>query len=339
MRRHAEEVAVAARFDAETRTGRLAGVDRIAGVARLSSQKAAEAVKLAESVNVLSAEPFGESLCRRVARSLRSGFVVVPNSTDGDGTRKGVGLSYAGAARRDTLQDGECLSAVDMVSYSVDSYSAPYLAQRCAPVELASTGPHMGPNGLSALELAPEACNDLPPLLQWIEEAQFVRFLAGHSEQSLALLLGSDARGGSLTRLQLEEAAMAGDPRGGDFASEEAVRSLNKILGAVNALERAVLAVEDSTHAGHLLSEAVPVGAGTMREAAMPTLRQVLAQSHSLEAQARGVPVETLGLVRSSAACLQQDALRHIAQLRDFATRALQRAPGVCGGKNHIASA
>lgn len=336
-----EEASVAARTASATQSGHRDAL-RAGGSAVLGAvQRVEVAVRLATHAAELSDELFDEDLAGRVALALRAGTVVWEAADErqellGALIFEGVGLSYGANAARPCLAEGETLTSQDRVSFSVDSYWARFSAdgrqpcQGCAPVVLGTPGLHMGLGGFSPSELDPEACRSLPRVLQWAEEGEFVRFLAGHSERSLALLLGSGPKG-SLMREKLEAAASSSAPsvsaarslepalpraRSPGAESVEVMRRLSDHRTTLEALERAVAEAENRR-------QAEPHAARTF-------LTQACEELRTLEERTAAVSTEGLGIAGSAAASLQRDLLRHCGLLRGRAERSLQN-PGSSG--------
>jgi hypothetical protein len=226
--------------------------------------------------------------------------------------------------------------AQDEVSFSVDSCWIGYdqePVQHCASVSLTQPGLHMALNCLSPRELAADACNSLPETLRWVDEKEFVRFLAANSERSLALLLGS-CNHGSITRQKLESAAtrhehyvsdigLSGSTWHGDRAfacdlmprqvgnlipvsdGSEALRNLANSRDALSALERAVLQFEEEWQRDET----------SENNSGKDFLTQVISQVEAIQEQVVNIEPANLGLLREPVLGLQGDLKRHLGKL------------------------
>mmetsp|Transcript_21537 Transcript_21537/g.62381 ORF Transcript_21537/g.62381 Transcript_21537/m.62381 type:complete len:423 (+) Transcript_21537:59-1327(+) len=358
MQRHAEEAAMAAREVCVGHAGSVAssGPAELAGCeAMQAAGKAARAVALSGHAAVLSGTPFPEDLVQCIVRALRAGIVIralaedeAHASHDEQAVYEGVGLSFGGNALRRYRLCCDEVTPEDEVSFSVDSHWVSWEdrhEQRCAPVALGNPGQHMGPHGMSPAELAPEACRGLPAVLRWPHECAFAAFLAGHSERSLALLLGS-APYGSITLRKLEAAAgLHGVRRSArlsaqpveDRRRDEATLEIELARASLAALERAI----ESSH--QKLIEHVQASCSTPRAPELPHpthgeathgvarewAQQLLAQVELLAQRLDTLPTDAVGIAGSSLRGLKCDVLRHARQLR-------VRGAGLLGARGRV---
>merc|ERR1719215_1196277 len=165
------------------------------------------------------------------------------------------------------------------------------------------------------MELAPTLlCGSLTDKLRWPQQDVFIDFIASRRERSLALLVGSSAKG-SITRAKMNTiidpdpvvAPLPILPGSATYEMERcatAIRKFEKAQAAFTDMEQAIRDAQRRRCNGEL----DPVAANRW-------LRQLKAAAEGLAEDVEEVSLDDLGFVAEPARSLQKDMIRHTRRL------------------------